>query len=103
MRKLIVVAAILLAGTSGSVAVAGTVRFQATHGQVDLACATTQGSTYTGGTGKGGFGCKTASGEVKCDSKGNCTGTCGNCGARTTNAAEVLMNRPAAGLPSRGY
>jgi len=53
-----------------------------TVGQVGNACVAADG-TSTGGTGPGGYGCRTSKGSVSCDKNGKCTGTCGNCAART--------------------
>jgi hypothetical protein len=49
-----------------------------TAGQIDMRCADA-GGTVTSGTGSGGYGCKTAVGEVSCTSGGKCTGSCSNC------------------------
>jgi hypothetical protein len=48
------------------------------------------GGTVTGGTGPGGYGCKTSKGEVSCTSGGVCTGTCGNCKPQTIGRAGVV-------------
>ena len=53
-----------------SVTVKGTVSL----GQVSLACVNSEG-TFTGGTGKGGYGCVTAISSISCTAKGKCTGT----------------------------
>ena len=50
--------------------------------QVNLACNNADGALTTG-TGPGGYGCRTSKGSVSCDKNGKCTGTCGNCAART--------------------
>ena len=109
-------AGMLVVAVSGPAAFAGTIKLKATSGQVGLACIDA-GGTYTQGTGTGGYGCKTAKGEVSCDKDGNCTGTCGNCQQRVVvsgggrlqgGLGQVLANKFAkspttdAGKPVRG-
>src|SRR5438552_2800684 len=102
MRHLLItLSAILIVSGSASVTWAGTVKLHATNGQIQYACAMAIGQP-TDGIGKGGIGCKTSKGEIECDSKGNCTGTCGNCGSRTTTLAQIVGSRPTAPA-ARGY
>jgi hypothetical protein len=88
-----IVALALVAGP----ALAETIKLTGTYrnGQISLACLEA-GGRETGGTGAGGFGCKTAKGEIKCTAAGQCTGTCNNCGksAAKVDTVGILTNAP---------
>ena len=75
-----VLATIALGSTDA--AWAGTIKL---HGRISsgalfMACIDAPDGTATGGTGPGGYGCKTPRGEVSCTAQGKCTGTCSSCG-----------------------
>jgi hypothetical protein len=82
-RVLTLMSAIAVTGLFAGAAFAGTVHlgFHST-GEIDLACMDATDGQLTGGTGEGGYGCKTSKGEVSCTKEGQCTGTCTNCSDR---------------------
>jgi hypothetical protein len=97
MHALLILFSATLMFLTTSAGIAGTIKLKATSGQVGMACLEA-GGTYTLGTGTGGYGCKTAKGEVKCDKSGNCTGTCSNCGkSAMAPIGGVLANSVARG------
>jgi len=61
--------------SAGTKSLAGSYSFN----QIAFACVGTSDGNLTAGTGSGGYGCKTSSGEVSCTKAGQCTGTCQAC------------------------
>jgi hypothetical protein len=83
LRVLTLISAIAVTGLFAGAAFGGTVHLGFhSLGEIDNACVNAPDGQVTGGTGEGGYGCKTSKGEVSCSKEGDCTGTCSNCSDR---------------------
>ena len=87
-------AACLALGLFTAPAFAGKISFNATRGQVNAACKSAGGTSWTVDS---SYGCQTSKGHVECTG-GKCTGWCEQCGRRVvahlpiTTTASVLRN-----------
>jgi hypothetical protein len=72
---------------------AGTIKLKANQTLVEMRCmVNTDGKgVLTSGKGAGGYGCKTAKGEVSCTAEGDCTGTCQGCGSKVVVSPNVTV------------
>src|SRR3954463_4902543 len=82
-RAVVIASAFVTFGFLAGESWAGSISLQDRYIRVHIlrACFEANGQS-TGGTGPGGYGCKTSKGQVSCTAEGKCTGTCQACGRR---------------------